>query len=65
MNSPQDIPIGFASGCGAIDPTLSLARAVIVAEHIYERACAEQNDNLRYEALLLIAHLRAARIFAS
>lgn len=62
----NDIPIGLSPKRDEkADETLALARAVIVAERIYDRACGEQNDPLRGEALLLIAHLREARRFAS
>lgn len=47
------------------DPTLALARAVIAAERIYELAAEANHDQIRGQSLLLMAHLKIARKFAS
>lgn len=48
-----------------LDPTLALSRAVVVAERLYDRICQSEDDQARADILLLMAHLRAARTFAS
>lgn len=47
------------------DPTLALARAVIAAEKIYDLAVEAKSEPIRAQTLLIMAHLKIARKFAS
>jgi hypothetical protein len=47
------------------DPTLSLARAVIIAERMYLKIQEDSTEGLRADVLVLLAHLRVARKFSS
>lgn len=47
------------------DRSLALARAVIVAERMYDEVIEGDRDALHGDVLLLLAHLRVARQFSS
>lgn len=57
----QQSEMGGSMTPNAQDPVPALDRATAVAVNLYDRAAGDDDQSLRASALLLLAHLRAAR----